>query len=133
MGDWIVTFRSSKHALSDIRLKTGALLIRRRYIDELKNIAVTQIVDLNICSPEGVNKLPSNYVVVKIIQIEDPQKTIIGLFEYAYGALRLVGVNDKELTSQSGETIVNFFERPIQARSANVKLVLYQAKSYSKP
>ena len=132
LGDWIVTFQSSKHTLSDIRLKTGALLIRRRYIDELKYIAKAHRVDLNICSPEGVNKLPSSYVVIKIVQPGNPPKTVIGLFEYAYGALRLVGISETELASQSGDAIIAFFESPIQTKSKKVKATVYEAKSYSK-
>lgn len=114
MSEWLVTFRSSKRVLIDTLLKTGSLLIRPRFIDHLKNSAQYQRVKFSVQNPEGASKLSSSYVLVEVMQIGKNGNSVMGLFEYAYGALRIVAVDDMELASKDGDDIIAFFERVAQ-------------------
>ncbi len=109
LGNWIVSTGSSKWVLTDILAKTGSILLRRNFVDRLKAQAVIRQLDFSILSPNGINKIPVYYVVVRVENLE-ASGIVQGLMEYAYGALRLVAVDDDELAERDGATIVAFFE-----------------------
>jgi len=118
----------TKKVLKDTRLKTGSILLRSIYIDKLKAIAKIRRVAFEITSPDGTAKLPSNYIIVTITNLGF--KTITGLFEYIYGDLRLVGVDDEELASMNAEEIIHFFEVPLHDVNPDVKIevIMYDKK-----
>ncbi|MFW9830327.1 MAG: hypothetical protein ACFFD8_00915 [Candidatus Thorarchaeota archaeon] len=117
MGDWRVTFKSSERILTDVLDKTGALMIRPRFINQLKSISKTQQTNFKVISPEGINKLPSSFVIVELVKQNKLKKPITGLFEYSYGALRLVAVDSQELANENGDQIIAFFEAPLQKKT----------------
>ena len=125
MGEWIVTFRSSKHTLMDIRLKTGSMLLRTWYIEKLREIAEVHKIRIRILSPDGINKLPSSFFVV---QMENPSdsNSALGLFEYYLGGLRLVGLDNLKIASLSGSEILDFFEKPIHSKKQFMKIKLFE-------
>lgn len=49
-----------------------------------------------------------------------------GLLEYAYGALRLAAVDDEELASRDGATIVAFFEALLSKDRQETKVELIE-------
>ncbi len=126
MGEWRLTIKTSERVLTDVLDKTGALMIRPRYINQLKDISQTQKVKFKVKSPEGVNKLPSSYVVVEMDYSDNQVKQVTGLFEYAYGALRLVAVDNEKLAEESGDEIVAFFEAPLQKKT-RTNIRVYEA------
>lgn len=130
MGEWRLTIKTSERVLTDVLDKTGALMIRPRYINQLKDISQTQKVKFKVKSPEGVNKLPSSYVVVEMDYSDNQVKQVTGLFEYAYGALRLVAVDNEKLAEESGDEIVAFFEAPLQKKT-RTNIRVYEAWSAS--
>ena len=111
----------TRKVLKDIRLKTGSILLRRLYIDKLKPVAKLRRVAFRVCSPDGANKLPSNYVMVTIAN-PGSGKTVTGLFEYSYGDLRLVGVDDEALADRDAGEIIHFFEMPLSDELQGVKI-----------
>ena len=117
MGEWRLTIKASERVLTDVLDKTGALMIRPMYINQLKDISQTQKVKFKVKSPEGVNKLPSSFVVVEMDYTDNQVKQVTGLFEYAYGAIRLVAVDNEKLAEGSGDELVAFFEAPLQKRT----------------
>lgn len=117
MHQWRITLNSKERVLSDVLDKTGALMIRPRYINELKTISQTHKVQLQVQSPEGINKLPSSFVVVEFTNPENQMPSVIGLFEYAYGAIRLVALDNDELMTKSGDDMIAFFEAPLQQKT----------------
>ncbi len=117
MGEWRLTIKASERVLTDVLDKTGALMIRPMYINQLKDISQTQKVKFKVKSPEGVNKLPSSFVVVEMDYSDNQVKQVTGLFEYAYGAIRLVAVDNEKLAEGSGDEIVAFFEAPLQKKT----------------
>lgn len=126
VGEWRLTIKTSERVLTDVLDKTGALMIRPRYINQLKDISQTQKVKFKVKSPEGVNKLPSSYVVVEMDYSDNQVKQVTGLFEYAYGALRLVAVDNEKLAEESGDEIVAFFEAPLQKKT-RTNIRVYEA------
>lgn len=132
VGDWLVTFPSAERTLIDVVLKTGALLIRPRYIDELKALASVQRVKFGVRSPRGVEKLASSYVVVEVQREGTAVKSATGLFEYAYGALRLVALDNKDLADRDGNEIVAFFEAPLTETSQGVRIQIFESAGKSK-
>ncbi len=127
MGKWRVKIESSQRVLTDVLDKTGALMIRPRYINQLKDISKTHQVNFFVQSPEGLNKLPSSFVVVEMIKSENKPRQVTGLFEYAYGAVRLVAVDDEELVKRSGDEMIAFFEAPLQEET-DTNIHVYEAK-----
>lgn len=127
MYQWRITLNSKERVLSDVLDKTGALMIRPRYINELKTISQTHKVQLQVQSPEGINKLPSSFVVVEFTNPENQMPSVMGLFEYAYGAIRLVGLDNDELMTKSGDDMIAFFEAPLQQKTAFIVRV-YETK-----
>jgi len=117
VGEWRLTIKASERVLTDVLDKTGALMIRPMYINQLKDISQTQKVKFKVKSPEGVNKLPSSFVVVEMDYSDNQVKQVTGLFEYAYGAIRLVAVDNEKLAEGSGDEIVAFFEAPLQKKT----------------
>lgn len=132
MGDWLLTFPSAERALTDVTLKTGALLIRPRYIDELKALGNVQRVKLGVRSPRGVEKLASSYVVVEVQREGNALNSAMGLFEYAYGALRLVAIDNKDLAERDGNGIVAFFEAPLTETLQGVRVQIFEPAGKSK-
>mgnify|MGYP006269896557 CR=1 FL=1 len=126
VGNWLITLPCAERTLVDVVLKTGALLIRPRYIEELKGLGTVQRVKLAVKSPRGIEKLASSYVVVEIQHEESVIKSTIGLFEYAYGALRLVATDNKELAERNGNEIVAFFEAPLTGKSQGVQIQIFE-------
>lgn len=108
-------------------------MIRPRFVNELKMIAKTKIVHIQVQNPEGVNKLPSSFVIIEVTQSKDSSVPIKGLFEYAYNALRVVAVSDDELAQKPGEAIIAFFETPVQEKTRNGNIIVYEAAPLSKP
>ncbi|MFX1564580.1 MAG: hypothetical protein ACFFCH_01165 [Promethearchaeota archaeon] len=117
MGKWRIILKSKELHFCDVLDKTGALMIRPRYINELKEISQIHTVPFQVKSPDGVNKLPSKYFVVGLISPDNHISSVMGLFEYAYGAIRLVALNNKELSKRSGDDMVAFFEAPLQKKT----------------
>ncbi len=109
MGNWVVSTDSSKWVLTDVLAKTGSLLLRRSFVDRLKAQAVIRQLDFSVLSPNGVNKIPAYYVVIRV-ENSEASGFVQGLLEYAWGALILVAVDDEELAGRDGATIVAFFE-----------------------
>jgi hypothetical protein len=132
VGDWLVSFPSAERALIDVVLKTGALLIRPRFIDELKALAIVQRVKLGVRSPRGMEKLPSSYVVVEVQREGTGAKSATGLFEYAYGALRLVAIDNRELAGRNGNEIIAFFEAPLTETLQGVRIQIFEPVGKSK-
>jgi hypothetical protein len=133
VGDWLVVFPSAQRVFVDVVLKTGALLIRPRYIDELKVLATIERVKLGVKSPRGIEKLASSYVVVGIQRNEESvMKSAMGLFEYAYGALRLVAVDNKDLAERDGNEIIAFFEAPLTGKSQGIRIQIFEPVGKSK-
>lgn len=126
MGEWRLTIKASERVLTDVLDKTGALMIRPRYINQLKDISQTQRVKFKVKSPEGVTKLPSSFVVVEMDYSDNQVKQVTGLFEYAYGAIRLVAVDNEKLAEGSGDEIVAFFEAPLQKKTGT-NIRVYEA------
>jgi hypothetical protein len=102
------------------------MLIRPRFINELKGISKTHRVNFQIQSPEGVNKLPSSFFVVKLFHSENATRRVTGLFEYAYGAIRIVAIDDEELAKRDGDAIIAFFEAPLH-ETATSKVHIYES------
>jgi hypothetical protein len=127
VGDWHVRIKSSERVLTDVLDKTGAKMIRPKFINELKEISKTHTMNFKIKSPEGLNKLASSFVVVEFINSDNQVHHTTGLFEYAYGAIRLVAVDDEELASASGDDIIAFFETPLQKKT-ETSIHVYEAK-----
>jgi hypothetical protein len=105
-------------------------MIRPRYINELKGISQTHKVEFQVKSPEGINKLPSSFVVVELAKSENKMPTVTGLFEYAYGAIRLVALDDEELVQKNADDIIAFFEAPLQ-QETGYSVRVYEAKNKS--
>jgi hypothetical protein len=99
--------------LRDILQKTGSKVIRPRCLKELKGISTTHRVKFQVQSPEGINKLPSSFFIVKLLIPENNNRSVTGLFEYAYGAIRIVAIDDEELANREGDVIIAFFEAPL--------------------
>jgi len=132
VGDWLVTFPSAERALIDVVLKTGSLLIRPRFIEELKALAIVQRVKLGVRSPRGVEKLPSSYVVVEVQREGTGAQSTTGLFEYAYGALRLVAIDNRDLADRNGNEIIAFFEAPLTQTLQGIRIQIFEPVSKSK-
>lgn len=130
MGEWQVIFRSSEKTLKDVLLKTGSLLIRPRFINELKAIAKTHRVNFKVRSPEGINKLPSSFVIVEVENPDNSLPPITGLFEYAYGAVRLVAVDDEAILNRSGDEMIEFFEKPAK-KITRANVIVYESRPVS--
>ncbi len=130
MEHWRVRLKSKEHVLRDVLDKTGALMIRPRYINELKAISQLHKVQFQVKSPEGINKLPSSYFVVELTKPDNQMPSVIGLFEYAYGAIRLVALNSEDLMKKSGDDIVAFFEAPLQHNTGQT-IRVYETKTGS--
>lgn len=130
MDQWHIILESKELTFSDVLDKTGALMIRPRYINELKAISQNHRVPFQVKSPEGINKLPSSYFVVELISSDNHVHSVMGLFEYAYGAIRLVGLNSEELTNKSGDDMVAFFEAPLQKKT-QLTIRVFEARSDS--
>lgn len=128
MNPWRIILDSKERILSDVLDKTGSLMIRPRYINELKAISQTHKVKFQVKSPEGMNKLASRYFVVELINLDNPIQSVTGLFEYAYGAVRLVAVDNEELMKKSGDDMIAFFEAPLQQKT-RASVLVYEAKS----
>ncbi len=126
MGEWRLTIKASERVLTDVLDKTGALMIRPSYINQLKDISETQKVKFKVKSPEGVNKLPSSFVVVEMDYSDNQVKQVTGLFEYAYGAIRLVAIDNEELAEGNGDEILAFFEAPLQ-KKIGTNIRVYEA------
>ena len=126
MGEWRLTIKAAERVLTDVLDKTGALMIRPRYINQLKDISQTEKVKFKVKSPEGMNKLPSSFVVVEMDYSDNQVKQVTGLFEYAYGAVRLVAVDNEKLAEGSGDEIVAFFEAPLQKKTGT-NIRVYEA------
>ncbi|MFX1490784.1 MAG: hypothetical protein ACFFBU_00805 [Promethearchaeota archaeon] len=127
MGDWRIRMKSSERVLTDVLDKTGAKMIRPKFINELKEISKTHMMTFEVQSPEGLNKLASSFVVVEYITADNKVHNVTGLFEYAYGALRLVAVDDEKLANASGDDIIAFFETPLQKKT-RTSIHVYEAK-----
>jgi hypothetical protein len=84
---------------------------------------IRQLV-FSVLSPNGINKIPGYYIVVRVENLETSD-LVHGLLEYAYDALRLVAVDDEELASRDGATIVAFFEVLLseEGQDARVELI----------
>ena len=108
-------------------------MIRPRFVNELKTIAKTKVVHFRVQNPEGNNKLPSSFVIVEVEKSHDYSDPVKGLFEYAYNALRVVAVSDDELAQKSGDAIIAFFETPVQEKTSNSNIIVYEASPLSKP
>lgn len=132
VGDWLIAFPSAQRVLIDVVLKTGALLLRPQYLEKLKGVASVQRVRFGVRSPRGVEKLASNYVVVEIQHEGTAVRSITGLFEYAYGALRLVAIDDKDLAEQAGNEIVAFFEAPLMESSRGFQIEVFESAGKSR-
>jgi hypothetical protein len=132
VGDWLVIFPSASRAFIDVVLKTGALVIRPHFIDELKALASVQRVQFGVRSPRGVNKLPSSYVVVEIQDEGTEAKCVTGLFEYGYGGLRLVATDNEDLAGRTGNDIIGFFEAPLTKTSQGVAVRVFEPMPKSK-
>ena len=52
--------------MTDVLAKTGSLLLRRSFVDRLKAQAVIRQLDFSVLSPNGINKIPAFYVLVKV-------------------------------------------------------------------
>ena len=128
VDEWQITIKSSKRVLRDILNKTGSKLIRLRFINELKGISTTHRVNYQVRSPEGTNKLASSFFVVKLLISENNTRSVMGLFEYAYGAIRLVAIDDEELANRDGDAIIAFFEQPLQ-KSTSTIIHVYESTS----
>jgi hypothetical protein len=128
VDQWRIILRSKERILSDVLDKTGAHMIRPRYINELKGISTTHKVDFKVQSPEGINKLPSSFVVVELEKAENKMPLITGLFEYSYGAIRLVALDNEELVQKNADDIIAFFEAPLQ-RETGYSVRVYEAKN----
>jgi hypothetical protein len=128
VDEWQITLKSSKHALKDILHKTGSKLIRPRFINELKGISKIHQVNFQIQSPEGINKLPSSFFVVELLFTENNTRRVTGLFEYSYGAIRIVAVDDEELARRDGDAIIAFFEAPLH-ENINSTVHIYESPS----
>lgn len=126
MSEWVVTLRSTKYTLMDVRLKTGSMLLRKWYIEKLREIAEVQRLKIHVFSPEGINKLPSSYFVVQMDNPTD-SNSALGLFEYHSGGLRLVGLDNPKLASLSGNEILAFFETPIHTEQQSLKIKLFES------
>lgn len=122
LGNWVVSIDSSKWVLTDVLAKTGSMLIRRSFVDRLKAQAVIRQLDFSVLSPNGINKIPVYYVVVRVEKSE-ASGFVQGLLEYAYGALRLVAVDDEELAGRDGATIVAFFEMLLNKEDSKVEVI----------
>ncbi|MFX0169237.1 MAG: hypothetical protein ACFE89_07775 [Candidatus Hodarchaeota archaeon] len=132
MDEWQITIKTSKRVLRDILNKTGSKLIRPRFINELKGISRTHRVNFQVRSPQGINKLSSSFFVVKLFLPENNTRTVTGLFEYAYGAIRLVAIDDEELANRDGDTIIAFFEEPLQKNTSTI-IHVYEPSSLLRP
>lgn len=119
VNEWHITLKSSKRTLKDILHKTGSKLIRPRFINELKSISITHRVRFQVQSPEGINKLASSFFVVKLLPSENNTRRVTGLFEYAYGAIRIVAIDDEELAKSDGDAIIAFFEAPLHENATS--------------
>ncbi len=128
MDQWRVTLQAKEHVLHDVLNKTGALMIRPRYINELRAISQIHRVPFQVKSPEGINKLPSSYFVVELISPDNQMPPVTGLFEYSYGAIRLVALDNEGLTKRSGDEMVAFFEAPLQQKTG-ITIRIYEAKN----
>ncbi|MDO8056772.1 MAG: hypothetical protein Q6361_07920 [Candidatus Hermodarchaeota archaeon] len=128
MDEWHITLKSSKRILKDVLHKTGSMLIRPRFINELKGISTTHRVNFQVQSPEGISKLPSSFFVVKLDVVENSTRRVTGLFEYAYGAIRIVAIDDEELATKDGDTIIAFFEAPLHDNAAS-KVHIYESQA----
>jgi hypothetical protein len=126
VSEWLVTFRSSKRVLIDTLLKTGSLLIRPRFIDHLKNTAQHQRVKFSVQNPEGAAKLSSSFVLVEVMQMGKNGSPVMGLFEYAYGAMRIVAIDNEELASKDGDAIIAFFESAAKSESSTVSIKIIE-------
>jgi len=104
------------------------MLIRPRFINELKGISTTHRVNFQVQSPEGISKLPSSFFVVKLDVVENSTRRVTGLFEYAYGAIRIVAIDDEELATKDGDTIIAFFEAPLHDNAAS-KVHIYESQA----
>jgi hypothetical protein len=122
LSNWVVSIDSSDWVLTDVLAKTGSILIRRSFIDRLKAQAALRQLDFSIRSPNGTIKIPAYYVVVRV-QNSEATGFVQGLLEYAYGALRLVAVDDDELASRDGAKIVAFFEKLLNKEDSKVELI----------
>lgn len=127
MGDWHIRLKSSERVLTDVLDKTGAKMIRPKFINELKEISQTHMMNFEVKSPEGLNKLSSRFVLVEYATTDNQVHNVTGLFEYAYGALRLVAVDDEKLANASGDDIIAFFETPLQKKT-KTSIHVYEAK-----
>ena len=103
-------------------------MIRPRFINELKTISQIRKVQFQIISPEGINKLPSSYFIVELVKHDNSMQSTTGLFEYAYGAIRLVALDNEELAKKGGDDIITFFESPLQ-QSTSASVFVYEVKS----
>ncbi|MFX1575918.1 MAG: hypothetical protein ACFFCF_01965 [Promethearchaeota archaeon] len=130
MNHWHITFKSKERVLTDVLDKTGALMIRPRFINELRTISQINKVQFSVKSPEGVKKLPSSYFVVEISYLGNKMPQVTGLFEYAYGAIRLVALDSEELTKRSGDDMIAFFEAPLQKKSG-ITVRVFETKNQS--
>lgn len=119
LDEWYVTLKSSKRTLKDVLHKTGSKLIRPRFINELKSISTTHRVRFQVQSPEGTKKLASSFFVVKLLLNENNTRRVTGLFEYAYGAIRIVAIDDEELATRDGDAIIAFFEAPLHENTTS--------------
>jgi len=119
VDEWRITLKASKRILKDVLHKTGSMLIRPRFINELKGISKTHRVKFQVQAPDGINKLPSSYFVVKLFHSENHTRRVTGLFEYAYGAIRIVAIDDEELATRDGDAIIAFFEAPLQENATS--------------
>jgi len=128
MNPWRIILNSKERVLRDVLDKTGALMIRPRYINELKTISQIHKKQFQVKSPDGINKLPSSYFVVEIIHPENHIPPVTGLFEYAYGAIRLVALDNEALTKKSGDDMIAFFEAPLQ-RNIGISVHVYEVKN----
>jgi hypothetical protein len=130
VGEWRLTIKSSERVLTDVLDKTGALMIRPRYIHQLKDISNAHKVKFEVQSPEGLKKLPSSFVVVELPYTDNQEQQITGLFEYAYGAMRLVAVDNEKIAEGTGDEIIAFFETPLQTKTGT-NVHVYEA--YNSP
>ncbi len=122
LSNWIVSIDSSKWVLIDVLAKTGSMLIRRSFVDRLKAQAVVRQLNFSVRSPNGTNKIPAYYVVVRV-ENSETSGFVQGLLEYAYGALRLVAVDNEELAGRDGATIIAFLEKLLTKGSSKVELI----------
>jgi hypothetical protein len=125
LGSWVVSTASSKWLMTDVVAKTGSILIRKRFVDRLKSHALVSQLDFDVISPNGINKIPAYYIIVRVEKL-GASEIVQGLLEYAYGALRLVAVDNKELADSDGVQIVAFFETLLSAESEGLKVELIE-------